>query len=223
MHNGPTSGPKTKNLNLSKIATNRLKIAARPSCPWKYNPNPHKQTQIELFMLEVGESGTSEAILLEIGKCGKTYYLTSEYLTMTKEWTGTWDKQGTLCLKYDKVEECIKIQCIFLFYYPVCVNQGTFVREPKVEQQQLKPPAPCPSMTIHLMCQDIRWCLRTSSEVMGHHVISHDIMSTWCPNLAHCRVFLAKICHFCILSFWWIKEGFSVEGNPPILNSKYDD
>ena len=115
-------------------------------------------------------------------------YLTSEYITMTKEWTGTWDKQGTLCLKYDKVEECIKIQCIFLFYYPVCVNQGTFVREPKVEQQQLKPPPPCPSMTIHLMCQDIRWCLRTSSEVMGHHVMSHDIMSTWCPNLAHCAL-----------------------------------
>ena len=116
-------------------------------------------------------------------------YLTSEYITMTKEWTGTWDKQGTLCLKYDKVEECIKIQCIFLFYYPVCVNQGTFVREPKVEQQQLKPPPPCPSMTIHLMCQDIRWCLRTSSEVMGHHVMSHDIMSTCCPNLAHCALF----------------------------------
>ena len=115
-------------------------------------------------------------------------YLTSEYITMTKEWTGTWDKQGTHCLKYDKVEECIKIQCIFLFYYPVCVNQGTFVREPKVEQQQLKPPPPCPSMTIHLMCQDIRWCLRTSSEVMGHHVMSHDIMSTWCPNLAHCAL-----------------------------------
>jgi len=32
-------------------------------------------------MLEVGGSGNSEAILLEIGKCGKTYnimYLTSE-------------------------------------------------------------------------------------------------------------------------------------------------
>ena len=108
---------------------------------------------------------------------------------MTKEWTGTWDKQGTLCLKYDKVEECIKIQCIFLFYYPVCVNQGTFVREPKVEQQQLKPPPPCPSMTLHLMCQDIMWCLRTSCEVMGHHVMSHDIMSTWCPNLAHCAMY----------------------------------
>ena len=40
VHNGPTSGPKTKNLNFSKIAANRLKIAARPSCPWKYNPNP---------------------------------------------------------------------------------------------------------------------------------------------------------------------------------------
>ena len=75
---------------------------------------------------------------------------------MTKDWTGTRNKQGKLHLKYDKVEECIKIQCIFLFYYPVCVNQGTFVREPKVEQQQLKPPPPCPSMTIHLMCQDIR-------------------------------------------------------------------
>ena len=34
---------------------------------------PNKQTQDELFMLEVGGSGGSEAILLEIGKCGKTY------------------------------------------------------------------------------------------------------------------------------------------------------
>ena len=69
-----------------------------------------------------------------------------------------WDMRQTrnALFKYDKVEECIKIQCIFSFYYPVCVNQGTFVREPKVEQQQLKPPPPCPSMTIHLMCQDIR-------------------------------------------------------------------
>ena len=40
VHYGTTSGPKTKKLNFSKIAANRLKIAARPSCPWKYNPNP---------------------------------------------------------------------------------------------------------------------------------------------------------------------------------------
>ena len=67
-----------------------------------------------------------------------------------------WDmRQGKLRLKYDKVEECIKIQCIFSFYYSVCVNQGTFIREPKVEQQQLKPPPPCPSMTLHLMCLDL--------------------------------------------------------------------
>ena len=105
-------------------------------------------------------------------------YLTSEYITMTKDWTGTWNKQGKLRLKYDKVEECIKIQWIFTFYYPVCVNQGTFVREPKVEQQQLKPSPPCPSVTLHLMCQDIMWCLRTSCDVMGHHVMSHGIM--WC-------------------------------------------
>ena len=45
---------------------------------------------------------------------------------MTKDWTGTRNKQGKLHLKYDKVEECIKYSS---FYYPVCVNQGTFVTQ----------------------------------------------------------------------------------------------
>ena len=34
---------------------------------------PYKPTLAELFMLEVGGSGSSEAILLEKVKCGKTY------------------------------------------------------------------------------------------------------------------------------------------------------
>ena len=33
---------------------------------------PYKPTQAKLFMLEVGGSGSSEAILLEMVKCGKT-------------------------------------------------------------------------------------------------------------------------------------------------------
>ena len=32
----------------------------------------------------------------------------NEYITMTKEWTGTREKQGKLHFKYDKVEECVK-------------------------------------------------------------------------------------------------------------------
>ena len=60
-------------------------------------------------------------------------------------------QKGKLRFKYDNVEECMIIQCVFSFYYPVCVNQGTFSREPMVEQQQLKPPPPYPSVTLHLM------------------------------------------------------------------------
>ena len=51
---------------------------------------PHRQPQAKLDMLEVGGSGSSGAILMEIGKCGKTYnimYPTSESKE-TKEWTG---------------------------------------------------------------------------------------------------------------------------------------
>ena len=75
-----------------------------------------------------------------------------------------------------KVEECIKIQSVFSFYYSVCVNQGTFAREPMVEQQQLKPPPSYPSVTSDMMCQNIMLCLRTSCDVLGHHEMSHDIM-----------------------------------------------
>ena len=51
---------------------------------------PYRQPQAKLDMLEVGGSGSSGAILMEIGKCGKTYnimYPTSESKE-TKEWTG---------------------------------------------------------------------------------------------------------------------------------------
>ena len=57
VHYGSTSGHKTK------------KYEALQNCRKAF----HKQTQAELFMLEVEGSGSSEAILLEIGKCGKTY------------------------------------------------------------------------------------------------------------------------------------------------------
>ena len=45
------------------------------NCPVHENIvlTPYKPTQTELFMLEVGGSGSSEAILLEMVKCGKTY------------------------------------------------------------------------------------------------------------------------------------------------------
>jgi len=38
-------------------------------------------------------------------------------------------QKGKLRFKYDNVEEYMIIQCVFSFYYPVCVNQGTFARE----------------------------------------------------------------------------------------------
>ena len=68
-----------------------------------------------------------------------------------------------------------KIQCVFSFYYHVCVIcKGAQGRAAVAEATSS-------------LC-DIIWCLRTSCDVMGHHVISYDIMSTWCPNLAHSAV-----------------------------------
>ena len=78
-----------------------------------------RQTQNELFMFEVGGFGGSEAISLETGKSRKTdkrMYLTSEYISMTKELTVTWDKPG---FQYDKVEECIKM-CLFFLVPCLC-------------------------------------------------------------------------------------------------------
>ena len=45
------------------------------------------------------------------------------------------DKQGKIGFQCDKVEECIKLQCVFSFQFPVCVNQGTFVEGPMQELQ----------------------------------------------------------------------------------------
>ena len=73
-------------------------------------------------MFEVGGFGGSEAISLETGKSGKTdkrMYLTSEYISMTKELTVTWDKQGKPGFQYDKVEECIKM-CLFFLVPCLC-------------------------------------------------------------------------------------------------------
>ena len=78
----------------------------------------NKQTQNELFMFEVGGLDGPEAILLETGKSGKTdkwIYLTTEYISITNEWTVTLDKQGKPSFPYDEVEECIKMQCVFSF------------------------------------------------------------------------------------------------------------
>ena len=80
--------------------------------------SPTKQTQNELFMFEVGCFDGPEAISLETGKSGKTdkwMYLTSEYISIMKEWTVTWDKQGKPGFQYDEVDECIKMQCVFSF------------------------------------------------------------------------------------------------------------
>ena len=43
------------------------------------------------------------------------WFLTSSYISMTKEWTVISDKQGKSGFQYDKVEECIEIQCVFSF------------------------------------------------------------------------------------------------------------
>ena len=65
----------------------------------------------------------------------------------------------------------VKYSASFLFT-TLCV---LFAREPKVEQQQLRPPPPCV----------------TSYDVSGHLVMSWGIMwyhMTSCPNLAHSEV-----------------------------------
>ena len=57
-------------------------------------------------MFEVGGFGGSEAISLETGKSGKTdkrMYLTSEYISMTKELTVTWDKQGNVSFLFSSL------------------------------------------------------------------------------------------------------------------------
>ena len=33
-------------------------------------------------------------------------------------------QKGKLCFKYDIVEECMIIQCVYSFYYPVVLTKG---------------------------------------------------------------------------------------------------
>ena len=41
--------------------------------------------------------------------------ITSEYILTRKDRTVTSDKQGRIGFQYDKVEECIKLQCAISF------------------------------------------------------------------------------------------------------------
>ena len=41
--------------------------------------------------------------------------MTSEYKLMRKDQTVTSDKQGRIGFEHDKVEECIKLQCVISF------------------------------------------------------------------------------------------------------------
>ena len=78
--------------------------------------------------------------------------MTSEYKLIRKDPTVTSDKQGRIGFQPDKVEECIKLQCVISFQFPVCVNQGTFVEGP---MQELQPPLTYSSLTQDMMSLDI--------------------------------------------------------------------